>query len=194
MQQFYKCLQLGQWIILWPHHQVGLQWTKGPPTNAQLRQQSPCPVSAHSFTKTAGQTISPCQAHIWGKEAIFTSRRCFPHPWQGWKEIHPRGMRIISVPCTRGWQRTAPSTKLTCLPKSKPNRENNGAMQTILGLHGDAGGCNTNLPCKRHGISNLQQCIIFIQTKILQLRMLDPPNKVLTIGGKESNSYQNASL
>jgi hypothetical protein len=47
---------------------VGLQWTKSPSINAQLRQQSPCPVSAPFSTKMAGSTISPCQAHIWGKK------------------------------------------------------------------------------------------------------------------------------
>ncbi len=86
-------------MILWPHHQVGLQWTKGPPINAQLRQQSPHPIPAHSPAKAAGPTISLCQAHIWGKEAIFT-RRQFPRPQQGRTKIHPRGMRSISVPCT----------------------------------------------------------------------------------------------
>ncbi len=86
-------VRLGWWTILWPHHQVGLQRVKGPPIDAQLHQQSPCLVPAHSPTKMVGRTISPCQAHIWGKEAIFTSRRRFPCPQQGWKEIHLRSMQ-----------------------------------------------------------------------------------------------------
>jgi hypothetical protein len=34
-------VQLERRTILWPHHQVGLQWTKSPPVDAQLCQQSP---------------------------------------------------------------------------------------------------------------------------------------------------------
>jgi hypothetical protein len=47
---------------------VGLQQTKNRSINAQLRQQSPCPFPAPSSTKTAGSTISPWQAHKWGKK------------------------------------------------------------------------------------------------------------------------------
>jgi hypothetical protein len=163
-------VQLGRQTILWPHHQVGLQQIKSSPIDAQLRQQSPCLIPAHSPTQTAGPTISPCQAHIWGKEAILTGRRQFPRLRQGRKEIHPRGMQSISIPSMSSQQRTAPSAKLTCLPRGKPNRENDGAIYTFLGLHGNTKGCNTNVPCRRHGPSNPQQCIILIRTKILQSR------------------------
>jgi hypothetical protein len=121
-------VRLGLQKILRPHHQVGLQWTKSPPINAQLRQQSPYPIPTHSPTNMTGPTISPGQAHVWGKEAIFTGRRQFPRPRLGRKEIHPRGMQSITVPCTSGQRRTAPSAKLTCLPRGKPNREIDGAM------------------------------------------------------------------
>ncbi len=112
--------------------------------------------------------MSPCQAHIWGKKAIFTSRRQFPCPCQGWKEIHSGGMQSISLPCACSQQKTTPSDQLTCLSTGEPNRESNGAMQTILGLHDDPRGSNTHLPRKQHGPSNPQQCIILIQTKISQ--------------------------
>jgi hypothetical protein len=56
----------------------GTTMDKSPPIDAQLRQQSPYPFPTHSPTKTEEPTISPCQAHIWGKEAIFTDRRQFP--------------------------------------------------------------------------------------------------------------------
>ncbi len=85
-------VQLGRQMILWPHHQVGLQWTKSPPIDAQLRQQYPCLVSAHSPMKMEGSTISPCWAHIWGKEAIFTSRRRFPN-------LNKAGKKIIQEVC-----------------------------------------------------------------------------------------------
>jgi hypothetical protein len=49
-------VRLGWQKILWPHHQVGLQWTKSPPIDAQLRQQSPRPIPTYSPMKTAGPT------------------------------------------------------------------------------------------------------------------------------------------
>jgi hypothetical protein len=48
-------VQLGEQTKLWPHHQVGLQWITGPPIDAQLHQQSLCPVPAHSPTKQQDQ-------------------------------------------------------------------------------------------------------------------------------------------
>jgi hypothetical protein len=48
-------VRLGWQTIMWLHHQVGLQWTKGPPINAQLCQQSPCLVPTHSPQKRQDQ-------------------------------------------------------------------------------------------------------------------------------------------
>jgi hypothetical protein len=45
--------------MLWTHHQVELQWTKSPPINAQLREQSLCPFLAPAPTKATGSTIPP---------------------------------------------------------------------------------------------------------------------------------------
>jgi hypothetical protein len=44
-------IQLERLTILWTHHQVGLQWTKSPPINAQLLEQSSCPFLAPSLMK-----------------------------------------------------------------------------------------------------------------------------------------------
>ncbi len=93
---------------------------------------SPCPISTHPPTKTTGPTISPCHACVWGKEAIFTGKRQLSRPQQGQKEIHPRSMQCISVPCTSSQRRTALSTKLTCLPNGEPNRENDELCKQFL--------------------------------------------------------------
>jgi hypothetical protein len=61
-----------------------------------------------------------------------------------------------------------PALSSLAFQQANPTEKTMELCKKNLGLHGNAGGCNTNLPHKQHGLSNPQQHIIFIQTKILQ--------------------------
>ncbi len=69
--------------------------------------------------------------------------------------------------------------------QAKPNRENNGAMQAVFGLHVMPRRSRTNLLSKRYGSRNPQRRVIPIRAQIPQ-----PRRRPHVHGGKRQNPHQ----
>ncbi len=110
--------------------------------------------------KATGSTLPSCQTKLWGKKAILTRGRQRTSPQQGREKIHPRGLRSVPFPCKGSRWGTTPCPQLSRIPTGKPDRENNGALQTIFRFYGNTGRRCTHLPSKRHGPRNPQRRVV----------------------------------
>ncbi len=128
-------MRLERGAVLQTHHQMGLRRAKSSPLHARVCPQSTHPLPTHSPGKAAGSTLPPRQTKLWNKKAILTRERRLTSAQQGGEKIHPRCVWSFPVPRKSGRWGTTPRSQLSCVPTSEPNRENNGAMQAVIGLH-----------------------------------------------------------
>ncbi len=112
----------------------------------------------------------PHQTKLWSKKAILTRERPFTSAQQGGEKIHPECVWSFPVPCKSGRWGTTPHSQLSRVPTSEPNRENNGAIQAVFGLHVMPGRSSTHLSSERHGSRNPQQCVVPLRAQIPQPR------------------------
>ena len=124
----------------------------------------------HPPPQTAGPTIPPRQTKLRGEGAIRETRRRFPPPRQGRKEIYTRGLWGVPFPSTRRRRRPSPRAQCTRIPTSQPDGKDDGAMQTIPGLHGNSARRDTHLQSQRHGACNLQRRLLSLGTERTQSR------------------------
>ena len=158
-------MRLERGAILRTHYQIGLRRTKSSPLHAWVCPQSTHLLPTPSPGKATGSTLPPRQTKLRSEKTILRKGRRLTSTQQGGQKIHPRGVWSFPFPRKSGRWGSTPRSQLSRVPASKPNRENNGALQTVFGLHVMPRRSRTHLLSEQHGPRNPQRRVLPLRTE-----------------------------
>ncbi len=117
-----QVLVQSEWqMILWTHHQVGLQWTKVHLLMPNYINKGLVHFWHPPAWKRQDQNTLMSSPNM-GQKCNIHKKKTIPMPLMRLERNSYKRYAVFSFSCTCGWQRTTPSAQLTCFPAGKPNR------------------------------------------------------------------------
>ena len=151
------------------HPGLGLQAQTSPPLNAKLCQEGSHPIPTCYGNKTTTCTIAKHSNSIQSQEAIcYASFHSSTFEWKR-KEVHPKGMRQISLPWKSSRHHISLSNQRHCFIIRQSDRRHHKTNKPAHWFHCNTRRSSLNIQRKRHEPCSPQCCQLPQQTESKKL-------------------------